>query len=93
MFTFTADYSWGMPVPSFDSVQPGKTYYYSKAVGNVFGVVDSSGKDGNEHLLMAYFYMEGDAKKGGNNVLSMFIDYLHRKGLTDSNQTSGFLHK
>ena len=43
----------------------------------VFRVVDSSGKDGNEHLLTAYFYMEGDAKKGGNIVASMLIDYLH----------------
>ena len=54
-----------------------KTCYYSEAVGNVFGIVDLSGKDGNEHLLTAYFYMEGDAKKGGNNVASMLIDYLH----------------
>ena len=82
------DYSQGMPVPSFNLVQPGETYYYSEAVGNVFGVVDSSGKDGNEHLLTAYFYMEGDAKKGGNNVASMLIDYLHQKGLTDSNNTA-----
>ena len=49
--------------------------------------MDLSGKDGNEHLLTAYFNMEGDAKKGGNNVASMLIDYLHRKGLTDSNNT------
>ena len=87
VFTFTADYSQGMPVPSFNLVQPGETYYYSEAIGNIFGIVDSSGKDGNEHLLTAYFYMEGDAKKGGNNVASMLIDYLHRKGLTDSNNT------
>ena len=77
MFTFTADYSQGMPVPSFSLAQPGETYYYSEAVGNVFRVVDSPGMDGNEHLLTAYFYMEGDAKKGGNNVASMLIDYLH----------------
>ena len=76
-----------MPVPSFYSVQPGEKYYYSEAIGNVFGIVDSSGNDGNEHLLTAYFYMEGDAKKGGNNVASMLIDYLHQKGLTDSNNT------
>ena len=76
-----------MPVPSFNSVQPGETYYYSEAIGNVFRVVDSSGKDGNEYLLTAYFYMEGDAKKGGNNVASMLIGYLHQKGLTDSNNT------
>ena len=63
LLTFTADYSQGMPVPSFNSVQPGETYYYSEAVGNVFGVVDSSGKNGNEHLLIAYFCMKGDAKK------------------------------
>ena len=63
VFTFTVDYSQGMPVPSFNSVQPGETYYYSEAIGNIFGIVDSSGKDRNEHLLTAYFYMEGDAKK------------------------------
>ena len=77
MFTFTSDYSQGVPAPSFISVQPGETYYYSEAVGDVFRVVDSSGKDGNEHLLTAYFYMEGDAKIGGNNIVSMLIDYLH----------------
>ena len=87
VFTFTVDYSQGMPVPSFISVQPGETYYYSEAIGNVFGIVDLSGKDRNEHLLTAYFSMEGDTKKGGNNVVSMLIDYLHQKGLTDSNNT------
>ena len=76
-----------MPLPSFNSVQPGETHCYSEAIGNVFGIVDLSGKDGNEHLLTAYFYMKGDAKKGGNNVASMLIDYLHQKGLTDSNNT------
>ena len=50
-FTFTADYSQGMPVPSFKSNQPGDVYYYSKAVGNVFGIVDSSGKDENVREL------------------------------------------
>ena len=63
VFTFTTDYSQSMPAPSFNSAQPGETYYYSEAVGNVFRVVDLSGKDGNEHLLTAYFYMEGNAKK------------------------------
>ena len=29
--------------------------------------------------------MEDDAKKGGNNVTSMIIDYLQCKGLTDPN--------
>ena len=67
-----------MPVPSFNSVQPGETYYYNEAVGNEFGVVDSSGKDEHEHLLMAFFYMEEDSKKGGNNVASILIDYLHQ---------------
>ena len=36
VFTFTADYSQGMPVPSFNFVKPGETYYYSEAVGNIF---------------------------------------------------------
>ena len=76
-----------MPDPRFNLVQQGETFYYSEAIGYVFGIVDSAGKDGNEHLLTAYFYMEGDAKKGHNNVASMLIDYLHRKGLTDSNNT------
>ena len=34
---------------AFNSVEPGKTCYYSEAVGNVFGVVDSSGKDDQDH--------------------------------------------
>ena len=63
MFTFTADYSQGMPVPSFNSVQPGETYYYSEAVGNVFGVVDLSRKDEQDHLLMAYFIWSEMQKK------------------------------
>ena len=67
-FMFMADYLQWMPVPRFKSVQLGEAYYYSKAIGNVFGIVDLSGKDDNNHILTAYFYMEGNAKKAATRL-------------------------
>ena len=69
----TGDYVQSIPVPRFSVSQSEEMYYYSEAVVNVFGIGD---KSLDVAKLFAYLYMEGEAKKGGNNVASVMIDYM-----------------
>ena len=74
--TFMCDYAQNLYVQNFGSEQPGETYYYSPLNAYVFGMVDCS-----NDLLHAHLYMEGEAKKGGNNVASMLIWQLQHQKL------------
>ena len=71
------DYSQNAGIPQFADTQPGKTYYYSPVTVNIFGIVDCSIKGGK---LDCFVYHKGQGGKGGNNVASMFMLYLKRKG-------------
>ena len=74
--TFVCDYSQNLYLPNFGSEQPGETYYYSPLNVYVFGMVDCS-----VNKLQAHVYLEGEGKKGGNNVASMVWWQLQHQGL------------
>ena len=74
--TFVCDYAQNLYVPNFGDEQPGETYYYSPLNAYVFGMVDCS-----SNTLHAHLYMEGEGKKGGNNVASMIWMQLMNQGL------------
>ena len=71
------DFSQNAGLPQFGDSQAGPTYYYSPVNVNIFGIVDASVKGG---ALDAYVYHEGQGAKGGNNVASMLMLYLKRRG-------------
>ena len=76
VLTFVCDYAQNMTLPNFGSEQPGETYYYSPLNVYCFGIVDTS----SDHLH-AMLYLEGEAKKGGDNVASMICAHLKKDGL------------
>lgn len=78
---FVADYAQNMGVPSFGYEQPGETYYYSPMNAYCFGVVDCSK---TPEMLTSYVYTEDQAKKGGNNVVSLLWLHLQRSGIVDT---------
>jgi hypothetical protein len=79
---FVGDYCQKLELPSFCSQQPGDTYYLSPLTVNCFGAVDCSNT--KDHLY-AYVYHEGEGKCGGNNVSSLVLETLKKKGLLNSN--------
>jgi hypothetical protein len=81
---FVADYAQNMYIPNFASEQPGATYYYSPMNAYVFGIVDTSIKK-----LAAYIYTEDIGKKGGNNVTSLLMLHLERKGFFQEAEAKG----
>ena len=54
-----------MGLPNFAEEQPGETYYMSPLNIFTFGVVDCGTVPSH---LMAYVFLEGDSKKGGNSM-------------------------
>ena len=54
------DYSQNASLPQFADTQPGKTYYYSPVIVNIFGIVDTSIKGGE---LDCFVYHEGQGGK------------------------------
>ena len=75
------DYCQNMELPFFGGTQPGDTYYFSPLGVYCFGVCNVGTKDKD---LTAYIYPEGDGKKGGNNVASLLIKDLERRGWIQS---------
>jgi hypothetical protein len=73
-----------MQLPNFASEQPGATYYFSAMNAFVFGVVDTQ-----VDCLTAYIYNEDMAKKGGNNVASLLMYHLERKGILQEAKDKG----
>jgi hypothetical protein len=78
--TLICDFAQNLYLPNLASEQPGETYYYSPCNSYPFGIVDSSVPPDE---LTAYVYYEGDAKKGGNQVASMMMLDLQRRGYLD----------
>ena len=64
---YVSDYAQNSYVPTFNSEQPGETYFYSPSNCHVFGVADAS----HQPTKLTDAYMEFDGKKGGNNVASL----------------------
>jgi len=80
---FIADFCQNMECPYFGASQPGDTYYMSPRSVFCFGVSNTGRKD---HFLNAYIYLEGEAKKGGNNVASLLMKHLKDEGFIDHAQ-------
>jgi hypothetical protein len=62
-------YDQNLRIPHFGKEQAGDTYYYSPLTINLFGLMD------------CYAYREFTGKKGSNNVASMLMHNLHRRGM------------
>jgi len=71
VLAFVLDFSQNLNVPSYSEEQPGETYYFSPLNAYLFGIYTFI-----HDRLKAFVYLEGEAKKGGNNVASMIIHFL-----------------
>ena len=83
--TLCADYAQNSMVPSLAGEQPGPCYYLAALNGLVFGVVDFAQ---DNTTMGAHAYMEYDGAKGGDNVASMLMHELKRKGLVPGSDVS-----
>ena len=81
--TLVCDYAQNLTLPNFGSEQPGETYYYSPLNVYCFGIVDTS----VDHLH-AMLYLEGEAKKGGDNVASMICEHLKKQQIMLSDDSA-----
>jgi hypothetical protein len=70
------DYGQNMELPYFGHEQPSDTYSYFSPLCTIYnlGVVDVSHPEGDH--LYCHIYMEGEGKKGGNNVSSLLLKAL-----------------
>ena len=76
-YVLVIDFAQNMGLPHFGAEQPGATYYFSPINVYCFGIADESRAD-KAHLF-AHCYMEGDAKKGGDNVASLLIHFMEKR--------------
>ena len=77
-YFYVADYAQNSYVPTFNSEQPGETYFYSPTDYHIFGVADASHQPTK---LTDHAYMELDGKKGGNNVACLLWKKIKLDGL------------
>ena len=87
--TIVIDFAQNCDLPSLNDEQAGEAYYFSPLKVNVFGIVDAGVEGGHLH---SFVYHDGEGGKGGNNVASMIILYLKRKGWLTDNKTQEMLH-
>jgi hypothetical protein len=87
-YAMCADFAQNMEVPSFNSEQPGETYYFSPLTVNVFGIAEEFTKPGTA-TMTAFAYPEYDGKKGGDNVASLIMHFLGMHGLLDEEKGPG----
>ena len=80
VITEVADYAQNLDVPHFGSEQPGDTYYFSPLSVYLFGIVRLYNEIED---LVAFYYFEGDGKKGGNNVASLIYNKFLFDGFVD----------
>ena len=83
-YTLVGDYAQNLGVPHFGKEQPGDVYYFSELAIYLFGMVDTA-LDPN--VLDAYAYTEGVGSKGGNNVASLIMHNLKKKGWLKDDET------
>jgi hypothetical protein len=77
------DYSQNAEMPQLGSNQPGKSYFYVPLGVYIFGIVNC-GIPGGE--LDACVYHEGEGSKGGDNVATMIMKFLKKKGWLEEQQ-------
>lgn len=96
-YVFICDYAQNMSYPSLPDEQAGETYYLTPLSVYVFGMVDAAhlydgvmGVEDGEHMD-AHIYKEAMGAKGGNNVASLILRSLKRKGLLQPGNKGGKL--
>jgi hypothetical protein len=77
-YFMVCDYAQNLGISHLRKDQPGDTYYYSPLTINMFGLVDLSR---SQNKLDCYAYREFTGKKGSNNVASLLMHNLHRRGM------------
>jgi hypothetical protein len=79
VYTFVVDYGQNMELSSYNSEQPGCTYYFSPLTVFNLGVVNHAHEYNygrmSEHMHVHLFH-EGVGKKGANNVASLIVKTL-----------------
>jgi hypothetical protein len=75
--TMVFDYSQNLQIPSFKDEQPGKTYYCVPKNVFCFGCANLSV---SPVVMAAYSYCEETGNKGGNNVSSLVLRDMDRRG-------------
>ena len=95
VYTFVVDYGQNMELPSYNSEQPGTTYYFSPLTVFNLGVVNHAHtyNDGrvSEHMH-AHLYHEGVGKKGANNVASLIVKTLRQLNILREHSVGGELN-
>ena len=76
--TLTMYMGQNVPYPSLSTEQAGKTYYISRLIANILGIVNNS----NDHLT-TYVWKEGDANRRMNNAVSCLHLYLKKHHIFD----------
>ena len=72
-----ADYAQNLGIPHIGSEQPGDTYYSSPKTIYEFSIANVTQQPTQ---LNAYVYEEETGVKGGNNVASLLVHDLQKKG-------------
>ena len=95
VYTFIVNYGQNMELPSYNSKQPGCTYYFSPLTVFNLGVVNHAHayNDGcvAEHMH-AHLYHEGVGKKGANNVASLIVKTLRQLNILRKDSVGGELN-
>jgi hypothetical protein len=95
VYTFIVDYGQDMELPSYNSEQPGCTYYFSPLTVFNLGVVNHAHayNDGrvSEHMH-AHLNHEGVGKKGTNNVASLIVKTLQQLNIFREDSVGGELN-
>jgi hypothetical protein len=95
VYTFIVDYGQNMELPSYNSEQPGCTYYFSPLTVFNLGIVNHAHtyNDGcvSEHMH-AHLYHKGVGKKGANNVASLIVKMLQQLNILCEDSVGGELN-
>jgi hypothetical protein len=75
---FTIDMGQNLSLPSFESEQPGDTYYLTPLTVLLFGIVDNAPMDGKERMD-AFIWREFEGDRGANNIVSCLVKFFKMK--------------
>ena len=96
VYCFVVDYGQNMELPTYNSEQPGVTYYFSPLSVYNLGMVNHGHDYGDdrgvsEHMH-CHVYHEGVGKKGANNVSSLILKTLRLLNLLREDSVGGELN-
>jgi hypothetical protein len=97
VYTFVVDYGQNMELPSYsyNSEQPGCTYYFSPLTVFNLGVVNHAHAYNDGHVsehMHAHLYHKGVGKKGVNNVASLIEKKLRQLNFLREDSVGGELN-